>query len=153
VEDLRVGVLVMGRRQPPHFTDPKSPDFGAWAVYDAWDVKALAVTIARSAYPGGEVEVVSNDEKELWESLVTGRRVHRDTLWLVPVNGLPVGRVRQLALDAPVWASPAFGVELSLGVMSSDDVAPEGKSAYRIAERPAENGRRFTPLPSTPASE
>jgi phenylalanyl-tRNA synthetase beta chain len=79
--------------------------------------------------------------------------VHHDALWIVTVNGLPVGQVRRLALDAPVWASPAYGVEVSLGIMSSDDVAPAGKSAYRVAERPREIGRRFVPLPSTPASE
>ena len=153
VEDLRVGALVMGRRQPPHFTDPKSPEFAAWAVYDALDVKALAVTVARSAYPGANVEIVARDENDLWESLTAGRRVHDDALWIVTVNGLPVGQVRRLTLDAPVWASPAFGVELSLGIMSSDDVAPAGKSAYRVADRPLETGRRFVPLPSTPASE
>jgi phenylalanyl-tRNA synthetase beta chain len=153
VEDLRVGALVMGRREPPHFTDPKSPEFAAWAAYDAWDVKALSATIAHAAYPGAEVEVVAKDEKDLWESLTAARGVHDDALWVVAVNGLPVGQVRRLTLDAPVWASPAFGVELSLGVMSSDDVAPAGKSAYRVAERRSEAGRRFIPLPSTPASE
>ena len=40
-EELRVGVLVMGRRQPAHFTDPKSPEFESWARYDEWDAKAL----------------------------------------------------------------------------------------------------------------
>jgi phenylalanyl-tRNA synthetase beta chain len=153
VEDLRVGALVMGRREPAHFTDPKSPEFSAWAVYDAWDVKALAVAVARSAYPGAEIDVVARDEKDLWESLTAGRGVHDDALWIVTANGLPVGQVRRLSLDAPVWASPAFGVELSLGIMSADDVAPAGQSAYRVAERPPETGRRFVPLPSTPASE
>ncbi len=77
VEELRVGALVMGRREPPHFTDPKSPEFAAWAVYDAWDVKALSATIARAAYPGAEVEVVAKDEKDLWESRHRGARSPR----------------------------------------------------------------------------
>jgi phenylalanyl-tRNA synthetase beta chain len=153
VEELRVGALVMGRRRPPHFTDPKSAEFAAWAVYDAWDVKALSATLARAAYPGAEVEVVARDEKDLWESLTAARGVHDDALWVVTVNGVSVGQARRLTLDAPVWASPAFGVEVSLGVMSSDDVAPAGKSAYRVAERRSEDGQRFIPLPSTPASE
>jgi phenylalanyl-tRNA synthetase beta chain len=153
VEELRVGALVMGRRRPPHFTDPKSAEFAAWAVYDAWDVKALSATLARAAYPGAEVEVVARDEKDLWESLTAARGVHDDALWVVTVNGVSVGQARRLTLDAPVWASPAFGVEVSLGVMSSDDVAPAGKSAYRVAERRSEVGQRFIPLPSTPASE
>ena len=28
-EELHVGALIMGRRQPPHFTDPKSAEFDA----------------------------------------------------------------------------------------------------------------------------
>ncbi len=53
VEELRVGALVMGRRRPPHFTDPKSPEFAAWAVYDEWDVKALSATDRARGVPRG----------------------------------------------------------------------------------------------------
>ena len=45
-EELRVAALVMGRRSPPHFSDPKSPDFDAWIAYDHWDAKALAEELA-----------------------------------------------------------------------------------------------------------
>src|SRR5690242_7192702 len=45
-EELRVGALVMGRRAPAHFSDPKSDDFSKWVSYDAWDAKSLAATIA-----------------------------------------------------------------------------------------------------------
>jgi phenylalanyl-tRNA synthetase beta chain len=45
-EELRVGLLVMGRRQPPHFTDPKSPEFGEWTTYAEWDAKALGASVA-----------------------------------------------------------------------------------------------------------
>jgi phenylalanyl-tRNA synthetase beta chain len=58
-----------------------------------------------------------------------------------------------VALDAPVWAAPAFGVELSLGNVESADVAPHGESAYRPFDRPTPRVKRFEPLPSTPASE
>jgi len=152
VEDLRVGALVMGRRQPQHFTDPKSNEFAAWATYDEWDAKALAFTIARSAYPGGQVAVLSSNEGDAALLSLTGGSVS-SALWSVSVDGRTVGVVRRLQLDAPVWASPAFGVEVSLGVMSSDDVAPAGKSAYRAPEKRREASRRFVPLPSMPASE
>jgi len=153
VEDLRVGALVMGRRQPPHFTDPKSPEFAAWANYDEWDAKALAGTIARAAYPAGELAIVASDEEELWEAFTLGQSVPADALWLIAIDGRVVGNVRRVRLDAPVWASPAFGVEVSLGVIPSEDVAPVGESAYRVAEKPTEAERRFVPLPSMPASE
>ena len=152
LEELRVGALVMGRRQPPHFTDPKSDDFAAWAAYDEWDAKALASAIASAVYPGGTIGVAASDANDSAVSRLTGG-ANSSALWTVNVDGRSVGVVRRLALDAPVWAAPAFGVEVSLGVMSSDDVAPIGKSAYRAAEKPRQLGHRFTALPSMPASE
>jgi phenylalanyl-tRNA synthetase beta chain len=66
-----------------------------------------------------------------------------------------VGQVVSAALDRPVWASSAFGVELVLGVMASDDVAPHGEHAPVTArtERPSPPSLRFRPLPTTPAAE
>jgi phenylalanyl-tRNA synthetase beta chain len=138
-EELRVGVLVMGRRQPPHFTDPKSPEFDAWARYDQWDVKSLAERIAGTAYPG---EVVG---------LVDGGGA--GVLWTVTADGRNVGSVRQVSLDAPVWAAPAFGIELSLGALDSAQVAPAGSAAYRASPRPTIRATPYRPLPTTPASE
>ncbi len=152
LEELRVGALVMGRRQPPHFTDPKSNDFAVWAAYDEWDAKALASAIARAVFPGGTIGMVTSDANDSAISRLTGG-ADSSALWTVTVDGRTVGVVRRLELDAPVWAAPAFGVEVSLGVMSSDDVAPVGKSAYRAAEKPRQLGHRFTALPSMPASE
>ena len=151
LEELRVGALVMGRRQPPHFTDPKSNDFAAWAVYDEWDAKALVSLVARTVYPTGVIGVTDAASDADVVRLSGG--AGSTALWSVSVDGRTVGVVRRLTLDAPVWAAPAFGVEVSLGVMSSDDVAPVGKSAYRDPEKPRQLGRRFSPLPSMPASE
>jgi phenylalanyl-tRNA synthetase beta chain len=151
-EEMRVAVLVMGRRQPPHFTDPKSSEFTAWAMFDDWDAKALAAIVARAAYPSGAIVLVPNEPQESAASRLTGGD-DSNLLWWVDVGGRRVGVVRRLKLDAPVWAAPAFGVEVSLGVMASDDVAPVGKSAYRAAEKAREVERRFVPLPSMPASE
>jgi phenylalanyl-tRNA synthetase beta chain len=151
-EELRVGALVMGRRLPPHFTDPKSHDFATWVNYDEWDAKALALTLARAVYPSGDIAVVPSSGSDDANATVPGGSVS-GALWLVRLDGRAVGSVRRLKLDAPVWAAPAFGIEVSLGVMASSDVAPIGQTAYRRAEKPREITRRFVPLPSTPSSE
>jgi len=138
-EELRVGALVMGRRQPPHFTDPKSPEFDAWATFDQWDAKALAERIAGTAFPSGSVT--------LRDASAPG------ALWDVTVDGRAIGTVRRVGLDAPVWASPAFGIELSLAVMDSAQVAPPGSSAHRPSARPSSPTTRYRPLPTTPSAE
>jgi phenylalanyl-tRNA synthetase beta chain len=137
-EELRVAALVMGRRQPPHFTDPKSAEFDAWVRFSKWDAKALARLIAETANPGAQAELREGTDGALWDVYAGDRRL---------------GVVRQVALDAPVWAAPAFGVELSLGSIDSDDVAPRGTSAYREFERPSLPTKRYQPIASTPASE
>ena len=138
-EELRVGALVMGRRQPRHFSDPKSDDFAAWVSYDEWDAKWLALSIACAAFTDAAVELSpANDVDELWRVLVDGQ---------------DRGGVRRLALDAPVWASPAYGVEISLGEIESADVAPRGESAHRPFARAATPVRRYVDLPTTPAVE
>ena len=132
-ETLRAAALVMGDRRPPHFTDPKPPK------YDAWDAKALAETIARAAFPGCHTTLDPADG---------------EVLWTVRVDGRDAGTVRGVALDAPVWASSAFGVEIALGELSSAPPAAPGAHAYKDPGHDA--GARFVqfrPLPTTPAAE
>jgi phenylalanyl-tRNA synthetase beta chain len=138
-EELRVGLLVMGRRQPPHFTDPKSTDFDAWVTIGEWDAKGLGQSIAQAARPTATIELRDGEVDSV--------------LWDVLADGKPIGVIRRIALDAPVWASPAFGVEISLGVIDSGQVAPPGEAARRPFDRPAPMVRRYEPLPTTPASE
>jgi phenylalanyl-tRNA synthetase beta chain len=138
-EELRAGALVMGRRQPPHFSDPKSPEFQAWALYDEWDAKSLAQLIAGAIYSSGAIELRDADAENL--------------LWDVFVGPDRVGDVRRVMLDAPVWAPPAYGVEITFGVMDAAQVAPRGQSAYRPPIRPVVSVKRYQPLPTTPASE
>ena len=138
-EELRVAALVMGRRTPPHFTDPKSPEFVAWSVYGEWDAKALAESVARAAYVNG--------------SVVIEQSANDGVLWDIVVDGETRGVVRRVALDAPVWASPAFGVELSLGAFESAPVAPPGENAHRGFERAVVTPTRYVAMPTTPASE
>lgn len=138
-EELRVGALLMGRRQPRHFSDPKSEEFDKWTVYDEWDAKWLGETIARAAYPRANVALDSGEGAEY--------------LWRVLIDGREHGRVRRLVLDAPVWAPAAYGVEISLGVIESADVAPRGESAHRQFERAAQPINRYVNVPITPAAE
>ena len=132
-EETRVAVLVMGDRRPTHFTEPRPP---AW---DEWDAKGLADLVASAAYPGAPVEL---------------RPAAGAVLWTVVVGGESRGEVRRVALDAPVWAAPAFGVELTLERTSARAVAPPGRTAYEGNGAGGPGGRlRYRPLPVTPAVE
>lgn len=135
-EDLRVACLLMGDRDPAHFTVPKTPQI------DEWDAKWIAELAAAAAYPGATVELRQGSTEG-------------DRLWDVVVDGAVRGHVSAIAVDAPVWAAPAFGVEISLGVVPSADVAPRGQHAHGSHEVAASERSfpPFRPLPSTPASE
>ncbi len=136
-EELHVALLVMGDRRPAHFTEPKPPAF------DEWDAKALAELVTARGYPGASVVLAP---------LGGGG----DVLWNIVVDGEPLGAVRRVPLDAPAWAAAAFGVELSLGVVSSDPAAARGAHAYEAAAVVDINtlaSERYRPLPSTPPAE
>lgn len=134
LEEQHVGVLVMGARRPVHFTEPQPP------AYDAWDAKALAVTLASAAHPGAPVVMVPSEAPVLWR---------------VQVGGVVIGEVRRLAIDAPVWAKPAFGIELRLGVMPSAPVAGRGQNAHGVTPEHARAAEpvRYRAMPVTPAAE
>ncbi|HVF40909.1 MAG TPA: phenylalanine--tRNA ligase subunit beta [Gemmatimonadaceae bacterium] len=93
IERMHAGAVILGERRPPHFTEPKPPNF------DQWDAKALGETIASAAFP----------EAEIHSAPSVG-----DVLWTVIADGVDVGSVTRLEIDAPVWAAPAFGVEIDL---------------------------------------
>ena len=133
-ERITVAALIMGDREPAHFTHAKP------APYDAWDAKALAELVGEVASGGGRVELEPVGEGDL--------------LWRILIDGTARGDVRRVPLDAPVWASPAFGVELELATMSNSDVAPPGEHAHGAPAAPAPRAAsKFRPLPGTPASE
>ncbi|MDX2182466.1 MAG: phenylalanine--tRNA ligase subunit beta [Gemmatimonadaceae bacterium] len=134
VESVRAALLVMGRRRPPHFTDDKPP------VFDAWDAKGLAAQVAAVAFPGAATQLVPDDVG--------------DRLWRIEADGRAVGHVSRIALDAPVWASAAFGVEVALGELSSAAIAPAGQHAYAAtAEPPRRSHVQYQPIPTQPAAE
>jgi phenylalanyl-tRNA synthetase beta chain len=134
-EEHRVAALVMGARRPVHFSEPQPP------AYDAWDAKALGERMAAVAHPGAVIALraPTTDVGALWE---------------ITADGDVVGEIRQLALDAPIWAKPAFGIELVLGAMPSAPVAPPQTHAHGGATAPTRQAPvRFRTLPTTPAAE
>jgi phenylalanyl-tRNA synthetase beta chain len=133
-EAMQVGCLLMGRRRPAHFTEADPPGF------DAWDAKGLALELAAAAFPGRTVAC---------------RGAEAPTLWHLTVDDAVVGWVRRLALDAPVWASPAFGVELRLGQLRVAPVAAPGTHVHAAAATAALRAApvRYRALPTMPAAD
>ncbi|MDB4899952.1 MAG: hypothetical protein JWN53_1760 [Gemmatimonadetes bacterium] len=133
-ESVHVAALVMGQRRPPHFTDAKPP------VYDAWDAKELGHVVASGTAPGATVELRPAEKAG-------------DVLWHILIDGEVRGVVGRVPLDAPVWAAPAYGIELVLTSMSNADVAPPGEHAHDASTAPAPRAAvRYRPLPTTPAA-
>lgn len=93
LERVRVGAVILGQRRPSHFTEPRPP------LFDAWDAKALGVNLARAAYPRGTIALAAGAS---------------EALWTLTVDGIDAGEVKSLALDAPVWAATAYGIEIEL---------------------------------------
>ncbi|GAC1418229.1 MAG: phenylalanine--tRNA ligase subunit beta [Gemmatimonadaceae bacterium] len=106
-EERHVAALVMGQRSPTHFTRAVQPS------YDEWDIKFLAERTAAAAFPAATVKLNPGSGQTLWD---------------VSVDGRPVGAVRRLKLDAPVWARPAFGLELNLEAIEQAVISSK---AYR----------------------
>ena len=133
-ESLRVALLVMGQRDPAHFTNAKPEPYGVW------DAKGLAELVARIVAPG-QVTLAPSD-------------AIGDVLWTIVIDGDTRGHVSRVPLDAPVWASPAYGIELVLARVSNADVAPPGAHAH-IRDPGATHYAppTYRPLPTTPASE
>lgn len=133
-ETMHVAALVMGLRDPAHFTNARPEPV------DAWDAKELAELVGRVAAPG-HVALVPGDHGGA-------------LLWTIVIDGQARGHVSRIALDAPVWATPAYGVELELGSVSNADVAPPGEHAHVTDSAPAPHAPpRYCPLPTTPAAE
>jgi phenylalanyl-tRNA synthetase beta chain len=129
-EEVRVAAVVVGERRPPHWTEPVVPAF------DAWDAKWLAEVMARAAEPLASLELRPGSGPLLWE---------------VVLDGVVRGWVRSLTLDAPVWAAPAFGIELTLETVDAAPVAPPGAAKYAAPGAWARGRvRAYRPLPTTP---
>lgn len=117
IERTHAAAVVTGDRFPVHFTDPKPPQM------DLWDAKWIAEQVAGAAF--GAADAVDFEPN----SAGNGWRIWR--------AGVDLGGVAPLSVDAPIWATPVFGIEL--------DITP----AFTVASL----GRTYVPLPSTPAAE
>ena len=155
LESVHAGVLVMGRRAPRHFTDPGGEDFNGWVEFDRWDVKALAEEICAAAFPGQLIGIEPQSQKEVFDTIM-----HVE--WMIRRGPANIGRIGRVPLDAPIWAPTAWGIEISLGVVDSADVAPRGRHSYRPNELHGDQSghtpaavqvRPFRPLPTTPSAE
>lgn len=137
-ESIHVGVLAMGLRTPLHFSAPHP------SLIDAWDAKALALEVLEAAFPGVAVDLVPMP-------------TNADLLWDVRVNATArsIGGVRRLQLDKPVWAPEAYGVEVALGEMPNDLIAPRGEHARGELHHasPAARTLRSRPVATTPPAE
>jgi phenylalanyl-tRNA synthetase beta chain len=112
-EEIHVAALVMGQRSPTHFTRAVQPS------YDEWDIKFIAETTAAAAFPGATVKMIPSSGELLWD---------------ISVDGKTVGVARRLKLDAPVWARPAFGLEINLEAIEQTGV----------------KNKSYRPIPVTP---
>ena len=136
VETIRVGLLVMGLRRPPHYTDASKD------VFDLWDAKALGEGVAAVVFPGRPITVGPADGDVV--------------LWRISADGGEVGTIERVALDKPVWASDAYGVEVTLGRMPSAPVAAPGTHDYSAGAPSGLAARQhvtYRALPTMPPAE
>lgn len=101
LEEPHLAVVVTGLRAPPHWSEEARET-------DIWDVKALAEEVTAAAYPGGSVVPAAEPHPSV---------VSSTALLLLDAEGSPVGIAGGLPdhlLDAPAWAGPVFGLEMSL---------------------------------------
>jgi len=111
-EAVHVAVVVTGARAPAHWTASGKAD-----PVDLWDLKGLFEEVVLLANPSSRVQVAPSGG---WMAVNEGGDV--------------VGRAVPLPADAPAWADPVFGLEVT--------VSPT---------RPLPTG--FTPWPTTPSAE
>ncbi len=116
VERTVAAAVIAGDRAPAHFTDPRPPRI------DIWDAKGIGETILRAAFGSPMPELQPNAAGDGWN---------------VIMEGLTIGSVAPLSVDAPVWAPTVYGVEID--VTTAFGVVPAVTA--------------FAPLPVTPAAE
>jgi len=90
VEQVRLGLVVTGAREPGHWSSEAPPDL------DIWDLRGLAEMAAALAHPGAT-----------WH-------VEGDHFMAVLKDGRTVGWAGRLAADTPPWGGALFGVEIDV---------------------------------------
>ena len=115
-ERTLAAVVLTGDRFPSHFTNAKPPQI------DIWDAKWIAELIGAAAFGSGRLTLQPDRSGNGWEAWVD--------------NNL-VGFAKPIAVDAPVWASPVFGIEIDI------------TTAFDVESQQP----RYRSLPATPAAE
>ncbi|CAN5185541.1 phenylalanine--tRNA ligase subunit beta [soil metagenome] len=143
-ERTHAGVLLMGYAEPPHFTNP------APRALDPWDIKWIAELSVSAAFRTRDIKFNISESEDSLPARVA------QNLWEVEVGGRSVGRISLLDIDAPVWASAAYALELDItnlttrqGMFFEAAFAPD--AAGVSAPDRVEVG--YSPLPVTPAAE
>lgn len=120
VEELRVGLVLSGLRQPSHWA-------GAEGDLEIWDLKGRTEEVVRELGLGeigpGRPDMAGDGLPLGWQWWLG------EESFCIFEEGRPVGvagRVRDEALDAPVWAAPVFALEFKL-----DSVRLEDQRFYR----------------------
>ena len=101
-EETHLVAVFTGRREPPHWSVPDAP-------FTVWDLKALLEEIVECAWRGGASVAPAVKDSAFFEGAAS--------FVVTDARGLEVGRGGRLLagrVDAPVWADPVWGIELTL---------------------------------------
>ena len=123
-EAPHLAVAFTGSRAPSHWSGPEQET-------DIWDLKALAESLVEATYPGGSTAPSSHEHPLLAPGA---------TLELRAGDGSRVGwagGLRSGMVDAPAWAGPVFGLELTLPdePVESEAVLAEALPAFPGVDR------------------
>jgi phenylalanyl-tRNA synthetase beta chain len=96
-EALRLAIVLTGARHPPHWSDGaggvKLPDM------DIWDLKHHFELAVQTAAPSAVVHAAANGAG-----------------WVAVQDGSELGNASPLEADAPKWAGPLYGLEITIDV-------------------------------------
>src|SRR5437868_342492 len=84
-----------GSRAPADLADPRAEEFERRASFDRWDVKSLALDLARGAFPGDPVSLRPAGPGETYAPSLSAD-------WHIIRLDQIVGAVGRVPLDAPV---------------------------------------------------
>jgi phenylalanyl-tRNA synthetase beta chain len=111
-EETRLGVVLTGDRTPPHWGEDRR-------VADLWDLKGLL----SSLIPCARLQGVTLQDR----APAGGRLAPDDGFTVVGFDGEVLGqggRIQAKAVDAPAWAGPVWGLEITLPPVPNERPVP-----------------------------
>ncbi len=119
VEETRVAFSITGVREPPHWSSSGED-------IDLWDLKGWLETLT-TALGLGEIRPGEPDAADSGLPFGCSRWLGGESFCIFDEEGLVgvAGRVRDEAVDAPVWAAPVYAAEFRL-----DSVSLGAEAAY-----------------------